>query len=144
MGVASLVDFFAVEVGGGGLKRLEFDFCTKDGKEGVGACGFRQCEEGGDDLVDGVVADDAAAVQAGDGSAAGVEEAEVVVDFGGGGDGGAWVARLVLLLDGDGGCEAVHVVDVWLFDAFEELARVGGERLDVAALAFCVDRVEGE
>ena len=88
--------------------------------------------------------DDAAAVQAGDGAAAGVEEAEVVVDFGGGGDGGAGVAGLILLLDGDGGGEAVDVVDVGLFDALEELAGVGGERLDVAALAFGVDGVEGE
>ena len=88
--------------------------------------------------------DDAAAVQAGDGAAAGVEEAEVVVDFGGGGDGGAGVAGLIFLLDGDGGGEAVHVVDVGLFDALEELAGVGGERFDVAALAFGVDGVEGE
>ena len=88
--------------------------------------------------------DDAAAVQAGDGAAAGVEEAEVVVDLGGGGDGGAGVAGLVLLLDGDGGGEAVHVVDVGLFDALEELAGVGGEGFDVAALAFGVDGVEGE
>src|SRR5580698_11455453 len=88
--------------------------------------------------------DDAAAVQAGDGAAARVEQAEVVVDLGGGGDGGARVARLVLLLDGDGGGEAVHVVDVGLFDALEKLARVGGERFDVAALALGVDGVEGE
>ena len=71
--------------------------------------------------------DDAAAVETRDGSAAGVEKAEVVVDFGGSGDGGAWVAGLVFLLDGDGGGEAVHVVDVGLFDALEKLAGVGGE-----------------
>ena len=77
-------------------------------------------------------------------SAAGVEEAEVVVDFCGGGYGGAWVAGLVLLADGDGGSEAVHVVDVGFLDALEELAGVGGEGLDVTALAFGVDGVEGE
>ena len=88
--------------------------------------------------------DAAAAVQAGDGAAAGVEEAEVVVDFGCGGDGGARIARGVLLLDGDGGGEAVDEVDVGLLDALEELAGVGGERFDVAALAFGVDGVEGE
>ena len=101
-------------------------------------------EHAGDDLIDGVAADRAAAVQAGDGAAAGVEQAEVVVDLGGGGDGGARIARLVLLLDGDGRGDAVDVIDVGLFDALEELARVGGERLDVAALAFGVDGVEGE
>ena len=110
---------------GGGLEGFEFYLGAGDGEEGVGAGGFGKGEEGGDDLVDRVVADDAAAVQAGDGAAARVEQAEVVVDLGGGGDGGARVARLVLLLDGDGGSEAVHEVDVGLLDALEELARVG-------------------
>ena len=79
-----------------------------------------------------------------DGAAAGEKQAEVVVDFGGGGDGGARVARGVFLLDGDGGREAVDEVDVGLVDALEELAGVGGERLDVAALALGVDGVKGE
>ena len=126
------------------LQGLELDLGADDGEEGVDAGAFGEGEERGDDLVDGVALDDAAAVQAGDGAAAGVEEAEVVVDLGGGGDGGAGVAGLVFLLDGDGGGEAVHVVDVGLFDALEELAGVGGEGFDVAALAFGVDGVEGE
>ena len=148
-------DFFAADffagLGGSGslsvvglLHWLEFYFGADDGEEGVGAGAFGECEEGGDDLVYGVALDDAAAVQAGDGAAAGVEEAEVVVDLGGGGYGGARVAGLVLLLDGDGGGEAVHVVYVGFFDALEELAGVGGEGFDVAALAFGVDGVEGE
>ena len=36
------------------------------------------------------------------------------------------------------------MVDVGLLDALEELAGVGGEGFDVAALAFGVDGVEGE
>ena len=151
---ADFADFFVADflglgcVGGlfdgGDLHGLEFYFGADDGEEDVGAGAFGEGEEGGDDLVYGVVFDDAAAVQAGDGAAAGVEEAEVVVDFCCGGDGGAGVAGLVFLLDGDGGGEAVHVVDVGLFDALEELAGVGGEGFDVAALAFGVDGVEGE
>ena len=66
---------------GGHLHGLEFDFGAEDGEEGVGAGSFGQGEEGRDDLVHGVVFDDAAAVKAGDGAAAGVEEAEVVVDL---------------------------------------------------------------
>jgi len=104
---------------GGGLQWLEFNLGAGDGEEGVGAGGGGKGEEGGDDLVDRVVADNAAAVQAGDGAAARVEEAEVVVDLGGGGYGGARVAGLVFLLDGDGGSEAVHEVDVGLLDALE-------------------------
>ncbi len=135
---------FGLDVGRGDLHRLEFDFGADDGEEDVGAGTFGQGEEGGDDFVYGVVLDDSAAVEAGDGAAAGVEQAEVVVDFCCGGDGGAGVAGLIFLLDGDGGGEAVHVVDVGLFDALEELAGVGGEGFDVTALAFGVDGVEGE
>ena len=36
------------------------------------------------------------------------------------------------------------MIDVGFLDALEELARVGGEGFDVAALAFGVDGVEGE
>ena len=38
----------------------------------------------------------------------------------------------------------VDAVHLRLVHAIEELPRVGGERLDVAALAFGVDGVEGE
>ena len=126
------------------MEGLELDLGADDGEEGVGAGSFRKGEEGGDDLVYCVALDCSSTMQTRDGAAAGVEEAEVVVDFGGGGDGGAGIAGLVFLLDGDGGSEAVHVVDVGFFDALEKLAGVGGERFDVAALAFGVDGVEGE
>ena len=127
----------------GHLHWLELSSASDDGEEGVGAGAFWKGEECRDDLVDGVVLDDAAAVEAGDGAAAGVEEAEVVVDLGCGGDGGAGVAGLVFGLIAMA-VLFVHVVDVGFFDALEELAGVGGEGFDVAALAFGVDGVEGE
>ena len=43
-----------------------------------------------------------------------------------------------------GGREAVDLVDVRLLHHLEELARIGGERLDIAALALGIDRVERE
>src|SRR6185437_7747210 len=110
-----------------------------NGEERVDACAFWLRKDTSDDLIDGVAAHDAAAVQTGDGSAARVQQAEVVVYFGCGCDGGAWIAGLVLLLDRDGGREAVHELDIGLLDALEELPGVGGEGLDVAALAFGVD-----
>ena len=85
----------------------------------------------------------AAAVAVG-ASDAGEQEAEVVVHLGDGADGGARVVGDALLVDGDGGGEALDVLDVRLVHAPEELARVGGERLDVASLALGVDGVEGE
>ncbi len=72
------------------------------------------------------------------------QQAQVVVDLGDGADGGARVLRGRLLLDGDRRRQPVDVVDVGLLHHLEELARVGRQALDVAALALGVDRVEGE
>ena len=73
-----------------------------------------------------------------------VEQAQVVVDLGDRADGRARVVAGGLLLDGDGGREPLDRVDVGLLHQLEELPGVGRQRLDVAALAFGVDGVEGE
>ena len=73
-----------------------------------------------------------------------VEDAQVVVDLGDRADRRARVVARRLLLDGDGRREAADVVVLRLLQLPEELARVGGERLDVAALALGVERVERE
>ena len=75
---------------------------------------------------------------------AGEEDAQEVVDFSDGADRGAGVLARGLLVDGDGGREALDVVHVRLFHLAEELAGVGGEGFDVAALALGVERVKGE
>jgi hypothetical protein len=72
------------------------------------------------------------------------EQAHVVVDLGDGAHRGARVPRGGLLLDGDGGREAVDLVHVRLLHHLQELARIGRERLHIAALALGIDRVEGE
>ncbi len=73
-----------------------------------------------------------------------VEEAEIVVDLGDRPDRRARVARGRLLVDRDRRREPVDRVDVRLLHHLEELARVRGEALDVAALSLGVDRVERE
>ena len=73
-----------------------------------------------------------------------VEQPQVVVDLRHRADGRARVARRRLLVDGDRRREAVDRVDVGLLHHLQELARVRGERLDVAALPLGVDRVEGK
>ena len=75
---------------------------------------------------------------------AGIEQAQVVVDLGHRADGRARVLRRGLLLDGDRRRQALDGIHVRLLHELEELARVGRERLDVAALALGVDGVEGE
>ena len=72
------------------------------------------------------------------------QQAQVVVDLGDRADGGARVVRGRLLLDRDRRRQALDVVDVRLLHHRQELARVGRQRLDVAALALGVDGVEGE
>ena len=74
---------------------------------------------------------------------AGEEEAQVVVDFGRGADGGSVRSAGVVVRDGDRGRDAVDPLGLRLIELFEKLARVGREAFDVAPLPFGVERVEG-
>jgi hypothetical protein len=72
------------------------------------------------------------------------EEAQIVVDLGDGPDRGPRIRAGRLLLDRDGRRQALDQVDVGLLHLLQELARVGGQRLDITALPLGIDRVEGE
>ena len=72
------------------------------------------------------------------------QQPHVVVDLGDGADRRARIARGGLLLDRDGGRQAVDLVDVRLLHHLQELPRVGRQAFDVAALALGIDGVEGE
>ena len=72
------------------------------------------------------------------------QKPHVIVDFGDGADGRAGILRRRLLLDRNRRREAVDLVDVGLLHHLEKLARIGRQRFDIAALAFGIDRVEGE
>src|SRR5208337_3227649 len=71
-----------------------------------------------------------------------VQQAKVVVNFRGGGDGRSRVAGGVFLANGDGRGDAVNHVSVGFLDALEELARISRERLHIAALALGVNGVD--
>ena len=75
---------------------------------------------------------------------AGEEQFEVVVDLGGGADRRTRVARVDLLLDGDGRRDPRDEVDVGLVDLAQKLPGVGRQALHVAALPLGEDRVEGQ
>jgi hypothetical protein len=92
----------------------------------------------------GLADDDAPAVPAEGASDAGVEQPHVIVDLGRGADCRARVADAVLLPDGNRRRDAVDAIDVGLLHPLEELPRVSGQRFDISALAFGVDRVESE
>ena len=103
-----------------------------------------QPERGLGDLVHRVALDQPVAVDAVDRSAAGVEQAQIIVDFGRRGHGRARIARRILLLDGDGRRQPVDQVHVRLLDTLQKLPRIGRERLHVAPLPLGVDGVEGK
>ena len=75
---------------------------------------------------------------------AGEEEAQVVVDLGNGAYCGARVVGDALLVNGDSRGEALDVVHIRLVHPPKELAGIGGEGLDVAALPFGVDGIKGK
>jgi hypothetical protein len=83
-------------------------------------------------------------VRAVGGAGAREEQAQVIVDLGDRADRGARIVARRLLLDGDGRRQAFDQVDVGLLHQLQELTRVRGEGLDVAALALGVQRVERE
>jgi hypothetical protein len=113
---------------------------TKDHQAGA----IRQRQDLAGHLLDRLGDDRAAALGAVGTADAGEEEAQVVVDLGDGADRRAGVATGALLVDRDGRREPLDVVDIGLLHLAEELAGVGGEALDVAALPFGEDGVEGE
>jgi hypothetical protein len=113
-------------------------------EERVPARPRRQFEEARGHFVDGVLADPRAAVGAKGLAHAGVEEAKKIVALGGSSDGGTRIPRGILLPDSDGRRDAIDLVDLGLFHALQELARVGRERFHIAPLPLGVDGVEGQ
>ena len=113
------------------------------GQEGEAAA-FRQAHNLVDHLGDAQGGDGPAAAIAIGGAHPGEQDPEVVVDFSGGGHGGAGVAGGAALLDGDGGREALDVLHVRLVHEFQELPGVGREGFDVTPLALGVQDVEGQ
>ena len=113
-------------------------------REHLEAGALLEGEDPVDDLLRRLPGDRRAAGRAVRAAGAGVEQPEVVVDLGDRADRRARVLRGGLLVDRDGRREALDEVDVGLVHLAEELARVRGQRLDVAALALGEDRVEGQ
>ena len=70
------------------------------------------------------------------------QQLQMIVELGHRAHGGARSTHRIGLLDGDGRRNALDAIDLRSVHAVEELTRVGRESLDVAALAFGVQRVE--
>ena len=77
-------------------------------------------------------------------SHAGVEQAQVLVDFRRSAYRRAWVACSHLLLNGDSGRYALDEVTFRLAHASQELACIAAEALHVASLPLRIERIEGQ
>ncbi len=115
-----------------------------DRRQHVDARAFRQRQHAVDHLADRLALDRQACRRRIGNADARPQQAHVIVDLGDGADGRARVLRGGLLLDRDGGREAVDLIDVRLLHHLEELARIGRQALDVTALALGIDGVEGK
>ena len=113
-----------------------------DRREHLEAGAVGQLQHPVDDLLRRLAGDQLAAVRAVRHADAGVEQPQVVVDLGDRADRRPRVARRRLLVDRDRRRQALDEVDVGLVHLPEELPGVRRQRLDVAALALGVDRVE--
>ena len=112
--------------------------------EDVQARVCRQGADAGGDLSAALGADRLAALGAVRGANAGEQDAQIVVDFRDGANGGAGALTGGFLRDGDGRGQAGDLIDIGLFHRPQKLARVRRQRGDVAALPFGVQGVEGQ
>ena len=135
-----------VALGGQFLEEVdEFALASADHRrQDLEAGALGQLEQLVHDLLRGLLGDGFAADGAVRPSHARPQQAHVVVDLGDGAHRGAGVLAGGLLVDGDGRREAFDEVDVGLVHLAQELPGVGGQRLDVAALALGEDGVEGQ
>src|SRR5580658_2782760 len=85
-----------------------------------------------------------AAIRANGAAGSSPQEAQKIIELSGSGHRGTGIARGVFLPNGDGWRDAVDFIDIGALHAFQKLARVGGERLDITALPFGVNRIESE
>ncbi len=68
----------------------------------------------------------------------------MIVDLGLRGHRGPWVLGHGLLLNGNRGRKAGDEIHIRFVHALEELPGIGAQAFYIAALPFCIDRVEGE
>ena len=94
------------------------------------------------DLVHALAGDLPAADGAMGNADAGVEQTQIVVNFGDRSHGGSGVLGRRLLIDGDGGRQAFDGIHVGLIHLAQELPGVGRQTFHVASLPFRIDRVE--
>ena len=74
----------------------------------------------------------------------GEKNPQIIVNLSGRGDSRAGIGPGAALFDGDGRRQALDKIDVGFFHLIQKLPGIGGKAFDVAALAFGIERIEGE
>ena len=123
------------------LQKLAFLFARhwrQDHQPGVKG----QCQHRVHHLAHGLALQRQAVLRAVGRAGAGKQQAQVVVNLGDGADGGARVVAGGLLFDGDGGRQPFDDIHIRLVHQLQELARIGGQTLHVAALPLGIERVK--
>ena len=115
-----------------------------DGGQNLEPSALGQLEYPVHDLLRRLAGDDHTMLRAMGYPNAGEQQPEVVVDLGHRADSGPWVLGCRLLVYGDGGRQTFDEVDIGLVHLAEELPGIRRQRFHIAALAFCIDRVEGQ
>src|SRR5579883_3064114 len=105
---------------------------------------FGQSEDSINDLLDGLLAHLAPALWAMLVADARIEQAQIVMNLRHRADRRARVVRRSLLINRDRGGEAIDMVDVRFLHLVQELAGIGGKRLDIAALPLGENGVKGQ
>ncbi len=100
--------------------------------------------DGAHHLVNGLLADLLAALGAVGDADAGVQQAQVIMDFGHRAHGGAGVVPGGLLVDGDGGRKPFNGVHIRLFHLSQKLPGIAGQALHITPLALGKNGVKGQ
>jgi len=97
-----------------------------------------------DHLIDGLGPDRALALGAVGFAGAAEQQPQIVLDLRHRADGGAGIVAGGFLVDRDRRRQPLDRIDVGLVDLAQELAGIGRQALDIAALPFSEDRVKGQ
>ena len=72
------------------------------------------------------------------------QQTHIIIDFSDRTDSRTRIARCCFLLDGNGRGKALDQIDIRLLHHLQKLPGISGERFDIAALAFGVNRIKGK